>query len=306
MFTLRSAKDQQAIKAAAKDAKNIVVIGSGFISSEITSHLAKTFAGKKNISLVCSTNAPLEKQFGFDVGQMFLSMHEKNGAKVYTNKATDTLRFTNDAKGNVKSVILESGYELPADFVVFSAGVHLNTQLASESGLTMDANGGVFVNPFMQSSDPDIFAAGDIASFPSYHIGENVRIEHWITAQDQGTYAAFNMLGKMQPYSAVPFFWTNQYGKGMGYCGYAKSWDEIYIDGVPRDNKFIAYYIKNNQVIAACHQMEAKKFLTVFEALSQNVMPTADLIKSGDENTETIRRRLKLSKGGSCRRANCC
>lgn len=158
------------------------MIGSGFISSEITSNLAKVFNGKKNVSLVCGTNSPLEKQFGFDIGQMFLHLHERNGAKVYTNKPTDTLRFTDDGNGNVKSVILESGYELPADFVVFSAGVNLNTQIASASGLTMEKDGGVFVNPFMQSSDPDIFAAGDIASFPSYHIGQNVRIEHWIVA----------------------------------------------------------------------------------------------------------------------------
>jgi len=60
------------------------------------------------------------------------------------------------------------------------------------------------------------------------------------------------MLGKMQPYGAVPFFWTNNYGKGMQFVGNAPSWDEIHIDGVPRNNKFIAYYIKDNQVIAAC------------------------------------------------------
>ena len=82
------------------------------------------------------------------------------------------------------------------------------------------------------------------------HFGPELHgIEHWITALDQGTYAAFNMLGKMVPYGNIPFFWTNHYGKGMQYVGNAMSWDEIHIDGVARDNKFIAYYIKDNKVM---------------------------------------------------------
>ena len=73
----------------------------------------------------------------------------------------------------------------------------------------------------MQTNDNNIFAAGDIASFPSWWSGKYQRIEHWITALDQGTHAAFNMLGKMVPYGNVPFFWTNHYGKGMAYVGNA-------------------------------------------------------------------------------------
>lgn len=88
-------------------------------------------------------------------------------------------------------------------------------------------------------------------------------------------------MGKMIPYGTVPFFWTNHYGKGFQYCGNAREWDEIHIDGEPRTNKFIAYYIKNNKVMAAAAQGRNKDLLTVFEAMSQNVMPPADQIKSG-------------------------
>lgn len=281
-------------------------MGSGFIATEATANLAKTFKGKKNVSLVISTNVPMQRLFGYDVGSMLLGEHEKNGAKVYTNKATKNLQFKGDKNGNISSVVFESGFEIAADMVVFGGGVNLNTQMARDAGLTTNKDGGVSVNPFMQTSDPDIFAAGDIASFPSWHIGKNVRIEHWIVAQDQGTHAAFNMLGKMQPYGAVPFYWTNNYGKGMQFVGNAPSWDEIHIDGVPRNNKFIAYYIKENQVIAACAQGRGGDLLTVFEAMSQNVLPPADLIKSGKETTASIRKKLKLNKGGGCRRENCC
>jgi NADPH-dependent 2,4-dienoyl-CoA reductase/sulfur reductase-like enzyme len=145
---------------------------------------------------------------------MILHEHEKNGAKVYINANVFKLKYVGDSEGNVKKVILENGYEIPADLVIIGAGAIPNTDLAKEAGLDLEM-GGVKLNPFLQSSDPDIFAAGDIATFPSWHTGTNLRIEHWITAQDQGSHAAFNMLGKMVPYGNIPFFWTNHYGKGM-------------------------------------------------------------------------------------------
>jgi apoptosis-inducing factor 3 len=114
------------------------------------------------------------------------------------------------------------------------------------------------------------------------------------------------MLGKMTPYGNVPFFWTNHYGKGMQYVGNAMSWDEIHVDGVPRSNKFIAYFIKDNKVLAACAQGRGGDLLTVFEAMQQNVLPPADQIKSGAETTASIKNKLKLNKGGACRRENCC
>jgi NADPH-dependent 2,4-dienoyl-CoA reductase/sulfur reductase-like enzyme len=195
---------------------------------------------------------PMDKYFGFDVGAMILNEHEKNGAKVYIGVNIPALKYEGDKEGRVKKVVFENGYEIPADVVLIGAGMVPNTELAIQAGLQMDVNGGVSVNPFMQTSDTNIFAAGDIASYPCWFTGTNLRIEHWINALDQGSFAAFNMLGKMSPYGSVPFFWTNHYGKGMQYVGAAYSWDEVYVDGVPRDNKFIAYFIKDNKVLGAC------------------------------------------------------
>lgn len=248
----------------------------------------------------------MERYFGYDVGAMLLNEHEKNGVKIYAGKDVSKISYKAGKNGEVSAVVLENGHELKADLVVIGAGIELNTQIAIDAGLSMDKNGGISTNPFLQSSDPNIFAAGDIASFPSWHTGSNIRVEHWINAQDQGTYAAFNMLGKMTPYGNVPFFWTNHYGKGMSYVGNATTWDEIHIDGVPRANKFIAYFIKDNKVLAACHQGRGGDLLTVFEAMGQNVMPSADKIKSGEETPESMRKKLKLNKGGACKRENCC
>lgn len=165
--------------------------------------------------------------------------------------------------------MLEGGQEVPADLVIIGAGITPNNELAKSAGLTVDsANGGIKVNPFMQTSDPDIFAAGDIASVPHWYSGSNLRIEHWIVAQDQGGFAAFNMLGKMLPYGATPFFWTTHYGKGLQYVGNAQTWDEIHVDGDIKDHKFLAYFIKGDKVMAAAAQGRSTDLLTVFEAFN--------------------------------------
>jgi NADPH-dependent 2,4-dienoyl-CoA reductase/sulfur reductase-like enzyme len=202
--------------------------------------------------MICDFKVPMEKYFGFEVGSSLLNQHESNGATVYTGKDLSKIRLEADSKGAVSKVVLEDGYEVPADLVVIGAGMIPNTELAQGAGLEMDSNGGVKTNPFLQTSDPDVFAAGDIASFPCWHTGSNLRIEHWINALDHGSYAAFNMLGKMVPYGNVPFFWTNHYMKGMQYVGNAQTWDFIHIDGDPRKHDFIALYVKDNKILAAC------------------------------------------------------
>ena len=156
--------------------------------------------------------------------------------------------------GKVDKVVLHTGDIIEADMVVVGAGAELNDEMAKEAGLKMDHKvGGVKTNPFMQTSNQDIFAAGDLASFPSWYVGENIRSEHWTTGIDQGTSAAFNMLGKMIPYGNVPF-WTQKtmaINEGMQFVGHADSWDTIHIDGSINDKKFIAYYIKDNKVLGA-------------------------------------------------------
>lgn len=110
----------------------------------------------------------MERIFGFEVASSILSEHENNGAKVYAGKDVTKLRYQGDKGGNVKKVVLENGYEIEADLVIIGAGTIPNNELAVKAGLEIDANGGIKVDPFMKTSDNNIFAAGDIASFPSW------------------------------------------------------------------------------------------------------------------------------------------
>ena len=122
--------------------------------------------------------------------------------------------------------------------------------------------------------------------------GEPTRIEHWINALDQGSYAAYNMLGKFIPYGNTPFFWTRHYNKSIQYIGHAPVYDSVHVEGSIENNKFIAYYIKDNKVLAIAGQDKGADMLTMFEAFNQNKMPPAEQITSGAVTPETLRKDL--------------
>ena len=109
---------------------------------------------------------------------------------------------------------------------------------------------GVAVNEYLETSAPDIFAAGDIARWPDRHVGEDLRIEHWVVAQRQGQAAARNMLGARQRFADVPFFWSQHYDVPINYIGHAEKWDDLQIEGDINNRDCIARYRRNGKLLA--------------------------------------------------------
>ena len=129
---------------------------------------------------------------------MLASEHTKAGVKIIAKESV--AQIIGDSAGNVKGIKLASGKVIDADLVVMGSGVTPNTEFLASSGIKIQADGGLECNPFLQTTDKDIFAAGDIVSYPYWVNGKRLRTEHWNVALDQGTYAAFNMMGKLVPY----------------------------------------------------------------------------------------------------------
>jgi NADPH-dependent 2,4-dienoyl-CoA reductase/sulfur reductase-like enzyme len=218
VMVLRSLQDCRRILANVVSGARVAVIGGSFIAMEA----AASLAGRGlSVDVISPEEHPLEKVFGRELSDLVLEAHSQKG--VCLHLGSKVARIEN------KQIILQGGERIEAEIVVVGIGVEPRLQLAEAAGLRLDR--GVLVNSHLQTSDPNIFAAGDIARWPDPHTGEAIRVEHWVVAERQGQIAAANMLGRDQIFSMVPFFWTKHFDLSIRYVGHAEKWDETLIEG---------------------------------------------------------------------------
>lgn len=215
---LRTFADSKAIIAAAAKAKCVVILGASFIGLEVAASLR---ARKLEVHVVAPDPRPLERVMGPELGGFIQKLHEEQGVVFHLQQTAKTIT------GGV--VTLENGKRLEPDFVVAGIGVRPNVELAERAGLTVDR--GVLVDERLQTTAPDIYAAGDIARWPDPHTGERIRVEHWVVAQRQGQAAARSILDQGERFDAVPFFWSQHYDVPINYVGHAERWDSVDVDG---------------------------------------------------------------------------
>jgi apoptosis-inducing factor 3 len=226
---LRTLADSNAIIAGAGKAKRAVVIGASFIGLESAASLRTRGL---EVRVVAPDAAPLVKVFGPELAAYIKALHDQHGVTFSLQKTVTEI--------GADSVTLDGGEKVPADLVVIGIGVRPSVELAQRAGLTVD--NGVIVNEQLQTSVPEIYAAGDIARFPDRRSGERIRVEHWVVAERQGQTAARNMLGQVEPFISVPFFWSAHYDQAVSYVGHATHWDDIVIGGdVAAGNATVAY-----------------------------------------------------------------
>ncbi|MBK7249597.1 MAG: FAD-dependent oxidoreductase [Gammaproteobacteria bacterium] len=217
VFTLRSLADSRAIIARTAGAKSAVVLGSGFIGLETAAALTARGLAVHVISLDAR---PLQRVLGARLGDFIRKVHEDHGETFHMGTSMTSI--------GARTVTLSNGLQIDADLVIIGVGVKPRTGLAEAAGLAIDR--GVVVNEYLETSQPGIFAAGDIARWPLAP-GDTARVEHWVVAERQGQVAAGNMLGAREPYRDVPFFWSAHHDVTIRYVGHAPAWNEVVVDG---------------------------------------------------------------------------
>ena len=218
VHVLRSLADSRAIIEGAKQAKRAVVIGASFIGLEVAAALRQR---KIDVHVVAPDKRPMERVLGSQMGDFVRSLHESQGVVFHLEDTVAAIEG--------KQVKLKSGGTLEADLVVMGVGVRPRIELAEKAGLKIDR--GISVDAFLETSEPGIFAAGDIARWPDPHSGNAIRVEHWVVAERQGQTAALNMLGQREAFTQVPFFWSQHYDIPINYVGHCDGWDELVVEG---------------------------------------------------------------------------
>jgi 3-phenylpropionate/trans-cinnamate dioxygenase ferredoxin reductase subunit len=241
IHTFRTFRDAEALSPKLGAGVRVVVVGAGFIGSEIAA-AARTRGC--DVTLFEAEAVPLVRALGEDVGKIHGQIHRDNGVDLHTGIKVEG--FEGDSQ--VRRVLTSEG-SFDADVVVVGVGISPNVELAQDAGITVD--NGIVVDEQCRTSAPDVFAAGDVAKHPNPYNGTSIRVEHWQNAQNQGSAAARSMLGDTTPYVEVPWFWSDQYDVNIQMSGHPLKWDRQVFRGEVDARSFTAFYMDGDRLVAA-------------------------------------------------------
>ena len=238
---LREMADSDALRAAITAASRVVVIGAGWIGSEVAASARQLGA---EVSIVAPEAVPLERVLGPEVGGVYRDLHAEHGVDLHLSTQIEAIVGGDAAQG----VRTADGLVIEGDLVVVGVGASPRDELAREAGLTLE--NGIVVDEFLRTSAVDVFAAGDVAATWNPMYNQRIRMEHWSNALNQGQTAALNMLGRDTAYTKLPYFYSDQYDLGMEYNGYAADWDRVVVREGTSVLEFIAFWLKDGRVLA--------------------------------------------------------
>lgn len=232
---LRTIEDNARLLQALQPGAKVVIVGAGWIGLEVASAARQKDA---EVTVYEVADLPLVAVLGPEVAQLFADLHRAHGVDLRLSTPVDEAAMAD------------------ADLVVVGIGAIPATELAEQAGLDVDH--GVLVDETLRTSDPDIYAIGDVASQQHPVLGRRIRVEHWDTAIEQGKVAAHNLTGASEQYTHLPYFFTDQYDLGMEYFGSVgpDGYDRVDIEGdtdVANGGAFRAYWLKDGIVRAAMH-----------------------------------------------------
>lgn len=249
---LRSIADVDGIRRDLDSARNLVIIGGGYIGLEVASVAVK--AGL-NVTVLEMEDRILQRVTTPSMSSFYTRVHTEAGVMLRCNAAASKLL----GDDRVRAVECNDGSEIPADVVIIGVGILPVTQLAEAAGL--DCDNGILVDSHCRTSDPDIYAIGDCTNHPNPLLGRRLRLESVPNATDQARVAAANICGKNKEYSAVPWFWSDQYDLKLQMVGFSNDADTEVLRGDEASGSFARFYLRDGRVVAVDAVNSPREFM---------------------------------------------
>jgi 3-phenylpropionate/trans-cinnamate dioxygenase ferredoxin reductase subunit len=248
------------------EGRSFVVIGGGFIGSEIAAALN---LNRAQVTMIFPERYLVERIFPESLGRAVQADYEQRGLRILSEDLPTAFL----SEGERMTVETRSGERVSCDAIVVGAGIAPETRLAVQAGLKV--GNGIELNELLQSSDPDVYAAGDNAFFPYAALGVSMRIEHWDNALSQGKAAGRNMAGADEPFTYMPYFYSDLFDLGYEAVGDVRSALTTFADWREENQTGVVYYLEDGKVRGAL-------LCNVWEKLDD----ARELIRSGKRMSE--------------------
>ena len=261
---LRTIGDVDAIRAEMGEAKNLVIVGGGYIGLEVAS--VGVEAGL-NVHVLEMEERILQRVTTPEMSEYYHNLHTGRGVNIHTS--TGVQGFAGD--GRVQKVLCGDAGEFDADLVIVGIGIIPNIEIAEAAGLEVD--NGIVVNERCETSDPDIFAAGDCTNHPNPLLDRRLRLESVPNAMEQARVCAANMLGGDKTYASIPWFWSDQYELKLQMVGFSADGNQQVVRGDMATNQFAVFYLNDGNVVAADAVNSPKEFMICKQLVGKAVDP---------------------------------
>ena len=277
---LRTMADVDDIRGEIAGARRLVVVGAGYIGLEAAAsarHLGL------DVTVLEMADRPMNRVVAPEISAFYQRRHEREGVHLFCN--TSVTSFVGADDGRVRAVACGER-EFPCDFVIVGVGIVPESTLAASAGLRCE--NGITVDEACQTSDPNIYAAGDCTCHPSVRYGRRLRLESVDNAVEQAKTAATNICGKPARHTHVPWFWSDQYDLKLQIAGLSTGYDQAVIRGDPDGGKFALYYLAQGELLAVDAVNSPKDFMTGKKWIAERKRPDPAKLADIDVDLKTL------------------
>jgi 3-phenylpropionate/trans-cinnamate dioxygenase ferredoxin reductase subunit len=275
VVTLRTMADAGELAAALSGSPRVLIVGAGFIGAEVAAACRKRGL---DVTMIEPLTVPMERALGLEIGTLYADIHRDEGVDLRLQTGVTAFLGTDRVEG----AVLTTGEHIACDLVLVGVGTILDTGYLDGSEIAIE--NGVLVDQYCRTNVPDIFAAGDIANW--YHPGldSRLRVEHWDNAEQQGKAAARAMLGRLEPFAPVPYFWSDQYIYALQCFGRRLGGEQEVRRGTVEARNFTTFYLREGVPVAAMCLNNPRAGMAARRLIAAGAV--VDQAKLGDESVD--------------------